>query len=558
MRGSAAEITRPLAPTTRPARPEGDPPASQDAPAPAPLDDADPLDADPLDADPPADPLDATPAADDSPLAPAPAAPPAWFLALTRAIWRRPARWWRPLDWAAALLLLAAVLVPIGPGSNDLFAAASAARAVYRYDRALAFYTQAARLHPRDPRPACLTGDVLALQRLAAPAIAAYQRCQALGDSDPNVWLAMGDVELARGAPDTAVSDWRRAAASGSWTAHRRLAALYESQGRLDLAAAQWHALPTTDDQALTQLGLIALSLGDYPTAQRDLVAARQLGGYHAQDALDQGFVLLAAAAPQDEPDLAQLGFTFLQNDMPTFARAPLERAIAADPTAGPPHAYLAWVEMLAGETAPARADETIALQLDPSESFTLFVAGEQAMAARDWQTAIDQFSAATESDKSNPLLWSELGRAYLGEYGYVQAELNLDQGANLGDDPSYSVALLQFYVDYQVGIYDGRAAHAANVALGRWPTSAAVRDLAGQIYTLMGQTDQAEAIYERTVEVDPGDPRAYIHLGRYALQHDDLVTAAGELRTALAISPDGPLAPSVRALLAPLAGVAV
>jgi tetratricopeptide (TPR) repeat protein len=487
------------------------------------------------------------------PLPPGWTPPPAWVAARAAAARPRRPRWGRLAGWIGALLLLAIILVPMPASGTDLLAAATSARAAYRYDRALAFDARAAQQDPDDPRPHCQMGAVLALQQLYDQAVAAYTRCQALGDRGPAVWLALGTIAQTRGDLAGAERLWLRSAALGGDEARHQVGLLYERQARFDLAAAQWRALPASDPLAQEHIGLLALRTGDYATARNAFIAAQTLPGFDGQQAVDQGFVQLAAFGPQSAAGLTSVGVAFVQANLPTFARLPLTNALALAPDDGTAYAYLAWVDFLAGNTASAQAESTQALTLVPHDAFTLFVAAELAIAASQWTPAAALLDRALQADNKNAELWAERGRAALGVFDYLHAELSYANAANLGTDPAFTISYLSFYVRYRVGIDDGRAQLAAIQATQRWPDVAQAQDLAAQVFTLVGQPDLAYGAYQRANQDDPSDPAPYLSFAQSALAagNDDL--AVYDLRLVLALRPTGPLAARARALLAPL-----
>lgn len=477
-------------------------------------------------------------------------------LVLPRRASALPAGWMRRAVWVALVSLL--VLLPVaqwGAGKDDLYAAAAAARAAWRYDRALEFYGRIARLDPSDPQPHCQEGQVLALQQLYAQAEAAYTTCERLGERGPNTWLAQGDAAQSAGDLSAAEHDWLRAAAAGSLSAHGRLASLYEQEGRLAEAAAQWQALGRNDAQAQVHLGLLALQAGDYAAARAAFVAARSLPGFSGQEAVDQGFVTLAALPPEGAKGLAVIGGAFVQADMPTLARQPLETAVALDPGYGPAHAYLAWVRLAAGQLGAAETEAAAAVRLAPGESFGWFVAAQVALEQGRWSTAVSDAQAGIERDNHNPVLWETLGSAYLGQRDYVNAELSLEEAAQLGPEPVFTMELLEFYVTHRVGVMLDRAGRAALVAMTRFPANAQVTVLAGEAYELAGNLDMADAAYLRANTLDPSLPEPYFYLGRIALNAGDYVQAHLALSTYLALRPGGDLAEQARTLIAPMAG---
>ncbi len=464
------------------------------------------------------------------------------------AVW--PRAWSSVGAWLAALVLLVVVVLPQPPSVTALYDAAAHARASWRYDRALAFYARAAQDDPADPRAHCLAGEVLALQQLYDQAVAAYTTCQRLGGSAGAIGLAQGDIAQARGDGAGAERAWLRAAALGSVTAHTRLGPYYEAAAEFDQARAQWLALPADDAEARIHLGLLALRVGDYPTARAEFVAARALPGFAAQGVVDQGFVQLAAFGPTDPAGLTAIGSAFIQAGMPAFARLPLQQALALSPASGPALADLAWVERLAGETTAAQRDSASALALIPHDAFALFVAAELALDAGQWSAAVGLLDRAVQTGGTNGELWAERGRAEVELHNYVQAELSYQRAGQTGTNPAFGQLYLDFYVRFQLGLDDGRALAAVLATTARWPTDAGVWELAGQIDELAGQVGQAQDAYQRANQLDPSLPRPYLDLGRLADQSQQYVAAAIDLRTGLALQPDGPLASQFQRLL--------
>jgi Flp pilus assembly protein TadD len=464
------------------------------------------------------------------------------------------AAWARRARWLALVTLL--VLLPMaqwGSSADQLFASASAARSAWRYDHALADYARLAELDPTDPRPHCLQAQVLALQQLYAQALAAYATCEQLGESGPNTWLAQGDAANSGEQPGAAEHAWLRAVTAGSRTAHRRLALLYEQEGRLDDAATQWRALGPSDGQAQEHLGLLALQAGNYEAARAALVAARLLPGEFGQEAVDGGFVALAAQPPQDAAGFAALGGAFVQADLLTLARRPLDEAVTLDATDGPAHAYLAWVLLASGQVTDASTQAQEAVRLAPAMSFAWFAAAQVAMAEAQWSTALKDLQIGLSHDNGNPVLWAALGRGYIGAHDYIHAELSLSNAAQLGDEPEFTEQLLDFYVTHGVGQGLGRATSAASQALTRFPGNAQVALLAAEVYDLSNAVDQALVAYGLANALDPSLPDPYYYLGRFAWNGGQYDLAALDLRTYLALRPEGELAAQARKLMQPL-----
>ncbi|HEX9413533.1 MAG TPA: hypothetical protein VF916_08510, partial [Ktedonobacterales bacterium] len=379
----------------------------------------------------------------------------------------------RRVAWSFALLAVLTLVALGGPNKADLYAAASSARASWRYDRALAFYQQAVEADPADPRPHCLMGEVLALQQRSTQATAAFEQCRRLGDDGPTVWLALGDLARDRGDLSGAEQAWRDSAARGGIQARRRLGLHYEAQSRFDEAEVQWSSLGTADGQAQEHLGMLALRRADFTAAQHHFVAAREAPGFFGQEAVDAGLVQLSALGSTTPEAQTAIGVAFVQDDLPAFARLPLQRALAQAPDDAPAHAYLAWVEWLAGARDASATDLQAARQLNPVDSFMLFVAAEQELAGGQWSAADDDIALALQGDDKNPVLWLVQAQVALGTQKYLTAELSYETAARLAPEPVYTEQLLQFYLDHRLGTADGRARVAGVTAVARWPSDA-------------------------------------------------------------------------------------
>ena len=475
------------------------------------------------------------------------------------------ARWRLVLHWARLIVLYALVLAglavalgPTGPSVDDELAAARAASAALRYDHALADYATASTADPADPRPFCDAGDVRMIQQEYADAATDYRRCASLAPRDASASLRLGDALSAAGNTSGAHAAWTAAVALGSLDAHRRLALLDEQQFRMDDARREWNVLPYNDPQAREHLGLLALWNGDYNTARLDFLAVRATTNQYAQQITNAGLVVYAALPVTSATGLGLLGYDFLQLGLPSFAIRPLRAAVALDPGFGDAHAYLGWALWLTGQPAAARTEVALGTRLSPRLSFAWFVAGEVAGVDGNAHAALADFNAGLSDDAKNPILWSADAQAALALYDYVPAEIAFDNAAQLSTDPAYTVTLLRFYVDHAFGIAHDRAQLAASTALQRFPESEPVRYYVAAVYDLYGYPSLAYETALVARALDPTDPAPYVLLARYDEADGDYVSAALELRTALALRPDGPFAAQARALLAPIADISV
>lgn len=460
------------------------------------------------------------------------------------------------------LIGLALAIAPVQPTVEHYLAAAARDRAIQRYDLALGQYAAAHTAADADPRPLCDTAEVRTLQHDWPDAIASYRACLARdgangGDSGA-AWLALGDALSATGDTSGAAQAWQRAAERGARDGLRRLATAQETAGHAADAERAWRLLPRDDAQAEAHLGILALWRGDLPTAQQDFLSALDRPSDDLDPIRSAGFLDLAGARSQQADWPARLGYAFLAIGLPRLALDPLRHAVAGGFSGATAHAYLGWALWLTGDQAAGAAEIDTARALDPKLSFAWFATGEIAVTRGDLAGADTALQQALTLDANNPAIWAAEARVLLAEHIYFQADLAFGAAARLSADPSATIEWLQFYLDYGYGIDDRRAVTAAQAAVIRWPQNEPLRFQLAEVYAQMRQPAFSFYAATQARALDPTDPGPHILLAQSSLAAGDLVAAAAELRTALALRPDGPRAGEARDLLAPIADITV
>ena len=463
----------------------------------------------------------------------------------------------------AALALIALVtlvaLLPQGPGVTALLAAAAQQRAVYRYDRALAFYAQARAANHNDPRPSCASGAVYLLQRQYAAANSAYQTCVALDPSDASHWLALGDALAAGGAGDSAAASaaWSHAAQLGSPDGFARQAQAAERAGQLDAATSAWAQVPPDDgalgELAAAHLGLLALARGNDAAARAHLARVLSSTSSLALRLRDNGVFLFDQRTPIFATDWLGIGHALLSLGLPAVALGPLRRAVTLDPSNGSAHAYYGYTLWILGQSDAARPQLAAGLADQPYVPFADYAAGEAALSDGQPSLALDHFQRALRVDPKNAALWSAAGDAALAASQYEVAQLSYQNAAQFSATPDATIALIRFYLAHGIGFDDGSAAQMASAAVARFPGNEPLVFLEALIQNTSGFTDYAQGLFQLASQLDPSDPGPWFYLGSAAAQGGDVVTASIDLRTALALQPTGFYAAKASAALGQL-----
>ncbi len=172
-----------------------------------------------------------------------------------------------------------------------------------------------------------------------------------------------------------------------------------------------------------------------------------------------------------------------------------------------------------------------------------LFIQGNNALDAKDFEEAIDLYDQALQRDEARWDIHMNKAIAHSAKQQFTEAIESIDQAlANGGDE--------QAQVYYNLGnIYQNRGLYAQSVKAYR--TALAVSDrphreslvnLAGAL-TLMRQYDQAADAYEHLRSISPDDPRVYVGLGLVAQSQNNNKEALEYYEQAHAIDPEHPQA---------------
>ncbi len=461
---------------------------------------------------------------------------------------------------ATRFMLTAALLLVIGlavqaPTEADNLQAGLDAQSQQEYWRAEAFFEQALLLAPHDFQPLLDLGRLHLLEHQDDLAQSELEAARALENSNADIWLTIGDVAQDQGNLQDAEHAWLEASnmqpTGAQMSAHERLGLLYEHQSRFKDAEAQFSALPNSNALAQYHLGALLLASGNRSgalqafettlneTNDQNLLTATQ---YFLQ-ALDQ-----SSGSARSE---TLLGSTYIQNNLPTLAVAPLRQAIALAPTDADAHAYLGWSYLRMGLINQAQAEENQAVSLEPGNSTARYTLCLLDLANGNYNGAHDQITLALASAPQNPVFWATSGQiaSDLGDLSTAKQDF-LNAFDNSGGDPQFSVLLATFYADHHLGLDDGTALTAAREAAILAPNNAQAFDTLGRIQEALYELPDALNSFSQAVLLDPTNATFHEHLGSIQATLNDLRSAELNLRKAIVLNLNGPIALQAEQLL--------
>ncbi len=196
------------------------------------------------------------------------------------------------------------------------------------------------------------------------------------------------------------------------------------------------------------------------------------------------------------------------------------------------------------------------------------FNAGMSAMMAKQWDTAIEQFTKGTEIDPKQYAIWANLAESYAGA---SNSKTGADQAALQDKAVQSYMKALELKPD-DAGAYNNLALLYARTLKFKEAEDSCVKAAAldpgnggkcyfniGAILTNKGQGEPAGQAFKKSIEADPKNPEAHYQYGLYLFSKatttaDGKVTPpAGtkeEFQKYLEISPSGPNADSAKGMI--------
>jgi len=196
------------------------------------------------------------------------------------------------------------------------------------------------------------------------------------------------------------------------------------------------------------------------------------------------------------------------------------------------------------------------------------FNAGKDAVTAKNWDAAVDNFEKASAMGPEQHVVWSNLADAYLNRADMrtgADKQADLDKGIAAyakaimlkPDDPAY-------HNNYALGLAKAKKFDEAQAEL----TKAAQLDAVnagkyyynlGAVYVNTGQAEPAGAAFKKAIDIDPSYADSYYQYGLYLIGKatttpDGKIVppdgTADQFQKYLAMRPDGQFADAAKAML--------
>jgi tetratricopeptide (TPR) repeat protein len=210
-------------------------------------------------------------------------------------------------------------------------------------------------------------------------------------------------------------------------------------------------------------------------------------------------------------------------------------------------------IQLEAAQAAPAGASETteqisVGGKKISKETANAIEAGNQAMAAKNWAAARENYvKALTELPDNTPLL-QRVAAAYLGE-GNTEEAVRYARQVTEKDPNEYGAWRMIAELELQRGNLE-----AGMAALDKVPadkiTDAQPYLNVGILLINKKKPAEAEVAFDKAIAVQSTMPEAYYYRGLSRMQQKKNAEAKADFQKALELAPDGPDAKDIRDLL--------
>jgi tetratricopeptide (TPR) repeat protein len=368
-----------------------------------------------------------------------------------------------------------------------------------------------------------------------AEAVADYSRAAALDPKDARIWQNRGVIYLMTGQPDKAVADCSRAIGLNPQFAHawHNRANAYYTLGRFDKALPDYSraaALDPKDARVWTNRGFLYLRLGQTEKAVADCSRAVELDPKHVRAWYNRGVA-------------------YKKLRQPTKALADFSRAVDLDPKHAPAWNNRGTTHQQLGRYAQAVADFSRAIEANPKHAVAWYNRGNTYKNLGEHTKALADFSRTLELNPKFAHAWNNRGAVYDQHLGQPDKAV-ADYSRAIALNPKYVFAWNNRGLAYNKLGRPGKAVRDFSKAIALDPRYAPAWFNRGYSYYQLGQPDQAVADYSRGIALNGRYAPAWFNRG---LAYDKLGRpdqAARDFSKAIALDPKDAGAPNALARL--------
>jgi tetratricopeptide (TPR) repeat protein len=400
-----------------------------------------------------------------------------------------------------------------------------------------------------------------------------------------HLWEQAGRYALLGGAPETAVSYFKVAAAAGSlsYNGYILFGDAYEQTGNLYTAGQIWKTanhIYGPSDQSLKRLAMIQRETKDFPALINTLKQLSQLEtpdfdqpGNIADLYYELGFLLAAhdpASAPpylleaaeldSERKDASELAFTIqraLPADNPAYslmesgrkladlgkweiAAHAFQRVIESQPDYGEAWAFLGETLQHVENPEINHAYEALtkAIEIDPTSLPANTFLAFYWQRAGNPDLAIEYLSQAAKIEPDNPDILVDLGAATATAGNLDSASAYYWKAIDLTSrDPAYLREFVNFCIQYNFNLEE-IALPIAREAVRTNQGDPVLLDMMGQVLFRLGDLYNAERFLLQAVYLDPEYAAAHLHLGLVYKLQDKISQANASFTKAISLAP--------------------
>ena len=380
-----------------------------------------------------------------------------------------------------------------------------------------------------------LQGELLEDANRQPEAALSYEKALKRAPDDPDLLLKVGIVRLVTGEYDESIAllQHRLKLIPKDRDTLYYLAQAYHLKGENDLALkaiAECTQLDPTNASVLQKYGELLSSSGNNEDAIKKLLAAQKLD----------------STLPRMDFDLAIASY----NNM-DFASALkyASESVVQRPNDPEALALYASAQVKLGQWQSAEEAFQQTLALNRSDVSSLLGLGHCQVELKQYPQAIDTLQRVVQIDPTQVLAHFYLSRAYAGLGKSAEAQQEADIHAKMLEQLSVRPAsedvnkekavwaqareFVEKHQDEQARLLFKQSASGPSAASGDSYV------LMGALYLSMGQTNNAEHMLHRALEINPAISGAYTYLGIAAMQQGDLANAEQEFDAELKHHPN-------------------